>query len=51
MENDNRPLVTMILPKDRTLLEKKYGEALAQAVAEILSNEELEYLIRKLKKT
>jgi hypothetical protein len=41
--------VTMILPKDRSILEKKYSEALAEQVAEMLTHDELGYLIEKLK--
>lgn len=51
MENENRPLVTMILPKDITLLRKKYSEKLAEIVARRLSNDEAEYLIKELEKT
>lgn len=40
--------VTLILPKDRKLLEKKYAEVLADIVANRLTHEELEYLIQKL---
>jgi len=40
--------LTLILPKDRTELKKKCSEALADAVVEQLSPEELELLIKKL---
>jgi hypothetical protein len=40
--------LTLILPKDRTELKKKYSEALANAVVEQLSPEELDLLIKKL---
>lgn len=44
-------LVTLILPKDRTLLEKKYAEKMAEIVARRLSNDEIEYLLSKLEKS
>lgn len=37
--------VTLMLPKDITKLEEKYAEVLAEIIAEMLSVEELEYLI------
>ncbi len=40
--------VTLILPKNMTFLEEKYAEVLADIVAEMLSTEELGYLISKL---
>jgi len=40
--------VTLILPKNKKLLEKKYAEVLADIVADRLTNEELRYLIQKL---
>ncbi|SMC17066.1 hypothetical protein SAMN02745134_00227 [Clostridium acidisoli DSM 12555] len=42
--------VTLILPKNREVLEKKYAEVLADIVANELSHEELEYLINELEK-
>ena len=41
--------LTLILPKDRTELEKKYAELLAKAVAEILNPAELELYIKMFK--
>lgn len=43
--------VTLILPKDMTFLENKYSEVLADIVAEILSVEEIEYLLSELENT
>lgn len=43
-------VVTLILPKDMRILEKKYAEVLADIVAERLTPEELEYLISELEK-
>ena len=43
-------LVTLILPRDRRALEKRYAEVVAHEVAEMLSPEELEYLISELEK-
>ncbi|MCB2297758.1 hypothetical protein [Clostridium tagluense] len=43
-------VVTLILPKDMTILEKKYAEVLADIIAEKLTPEELEYLISELDK-
>lgn len=42
--------VTLILPKNREILEKKYAEVLADIVADELSHEELGYLIKELEK-
>lgn len=42
--------ITLILPKDMTILQDRYSKALADAVAEILTIEELEYLISRLEK-
>lgn len=42
--------VTLILPKNREILEEKYAEALANAVADELTDDELGYLISELKK-
>jgi hypothetical protein len=42
--------VTLILPNDMTFLEEKYSEVLASVVSEMLSLEELEYLISELEK-
>lgn len=42
--------VTLVLPKDRTFLENKYAEVLAEIVAEMLTDKELEYLISELEK-
>lgn len=42
--------VTLILPKNREVLEKKYAEILADIIANELSHEELEYLISELEK-
>ena len=44
----NKYSVTLILPKDKTILEKKYSEVLVDIVSEILTVNELEYLILKL---
>lgn len=41
-------VVTLILPKDMTSLQEKYSRALAEVVSEILTTEELNYLITKL---
>lgn len=38
-------LVTLILPKDITLLQDKYAEVLAEVVSELLTKEELEEII------
>lgn len=43
-------LVTLILPKDRTKLEKKYTEKLAEIVSRKLSTDEVQYLIAELEK-
>lgn len=43
-------IVTLILPKDISILEKKYSEVLADIVVERLSDEELEYVISELEK-
>ncbi|EPY2307640.1 hypothetical protein ACXATD_003337 [Clostridium sporogenes] len=40
--------VTLILPNDMSILEDKYSEALADALVEMLTTEELEYLISEL---
>ncbi len=42
--------VTLILPKDTDELERKYTIALADAVADMLNDRELEYLIKELDK-
>lgn len=42
--------VTLILPKDISILEKKYSEVLADIVAARLNTEELEYVISELEK-
>jgi hypothetical protein len=42
--------VTLILPKNKEILEKKYAEILADIVADELSHEELGYLIKELEK-
>jgi len=42
--------ITLILPKDRTILERKYSEVLVDIVAEMLSINEFGYLISQLKK-
>lgn len=43
-------VVTLILPKDISILEEKYSEVLADIVAARLSTEEMEYLISELEK-
>ena len=42
--------VTLILPKDRTMIEKKYSEVLVDILADMLSEDELGYLTSKLQK-
>lgn len=42
--------VTLMLPKNRAILEKKYAEVLANIVADRLTHEELGYLISELEK-
>jgi hypothetical protein len=42
--------VTLILPKDTTKLEEMYAAAFANAISEILTFEELGFLIRELEK-
>ncbi|WP_298836358.1 hypothetical protein [Clostridium sp.] len=42
--------VTLILPKDKTILERKYSEVLVDIVTEMLSVDELGYLISDLEK-
>ncbi|MBZ9624438.1 hypothetical protein G9F71_016425 [Clostridium sp. FP2] len=42
--------VTLILPRDRTILERKYSEVLVDIVVDMLSISELGYLISELKK-
>ncbi len=42
--------ITLILPKDKTILKKKYAEVMAEIVAKRLTNEELKYLIDELEK-
>ena len=42
--------VTIILPKDKTVLEEKYAKVLAEVVAKQLTYDELGYLIQELKK-
>lgn len=44
-------LVTLILPKDKTSLRKKYSEKLAEIVSRKLTQEELLYLITELEKS
>ncbi|MBZ9624437.1 hypothetical protein G9F71_016420 [Clostridium sp. FP2] len=46
----NKYTVTLIIPKDRTILERKYSEVLAGIVADMLTGDELGYLISELKK-
>jgi hypothetical protein len=43
-------VVTLILPKDRSILEKKYAEKLAEIVSRKLTAEEIQYLITELEK-
>ena len=43
-------VVTLILPRDMSILEKKYSEVLADIVTERLTEEELEYLISEIEK-
>lgn len=43
-----KDIVTLIIPKDKSILENKYAEVLAEIVAELLTKEELEYLILRL---
>jgi len=42
--------VTVILPKDITILEEKYAEVLADIVAKQLTHGELQYLIEEFEK-
>lgn len=42
--------VTLILPRNREVLEKKYAEVLADVVASELTHDELGYLISELEK-
>lgn len=42
--------VTLILPNDMTILEDKYSEVLADVISEMLTTEELGYLISELEK-
>ncbi|MEY8002012.1 hypothetical protein AB8U03_17850 [Clostridium sp. Mt-5] len=42
--------VTLILPKNREKLEKKYAEVLADIVTKRLAHEELGYLIKEFEK-
>ena len=42
--------VTVIIPKDRTNLSRRYNELLTDALADQLSHEELGFLIQELKK-
>jgi len=42
--------VTLILPRDRTILESKYSEAMVEVVSDMLSQDELGYLISEIKK-
>lgn len=41
--------VTLILPKNKEILEKKYAQVLANIVSDMLTLDELGYLIQKLK--
>ncbi|KZL93522.1 hypothetical protein [Clostridium magnum] len=43
-------IVTLILPKDKTSLRKKYAEKLAEIVSRKLTADELQYLITELEK-
>ena len=43
-------VVTLILPKNRTTINEKYSRLLADIVADMLSEEELEYLISQMDK-
>ncbi len=42
--------VTLILPKNKAMIEKKYAEVLADIVCEQLTHDELGYLIAELEK-
>ena len=42
--------VTLILPKDRTILQDKYTEILAEIIAEQLTHDELGYLIEEFQR-
>ena len=42
--------VTLILPKDKTILEKKYADVLADIIANQLTHDELGYLIEEFEK-
>ncbi|MHC1683662.1 MAG: hypothetical protein AB6733_12010 [Clostridiaceae bacterium] len=44
-------VVTLILPKDRSILEKKYSLVLAEIVSEMLTPTEIEYLITEYERT
>jgi len=42
--------VTVIIPKDKTILERKYSTILSEIVADVLTIDELENLILSLEK-
>lgn len=44
----NKYSVTLILPKDRTILERIYTEVLVDIITDMLSVDELGYLISEL---
>ncbi len=41
-------VVSLVLPKNKKIIEEKYAEVMADVVAEMLTNEELNCLISKL---
>lgn len=47
-KKENKYTVTLVLPKNRDILSKKYAEVLAKIVAEELTHEELGELIKHL---
>lgn len=42
--------VTLILPKDRSVLEDRYAEILAEVVSGMLTDEEREYLVCEIER-
>lgn len=50
MEDQIEDRVTLILPKNKSFLEDRYAEVLAEIVAEMLPPQELQYLITELEK-
>lgn len=45
---EDEKVVSLVLPKNKKVIEEKYAEVMADIVAEMLTNEELNYLISKL---